>query len=121
MGMGSPKQSPSQAQLCPHSVTARRLIGLALGAHTLRAWRWWRRVVDSEEPLDAPDHTTNRCSDDCADRAGNAIALSCAMLEAARETTLSLGRDWCCYGGDDDAYIEDSRSHETTPLILFGQ
>jgi hypothetical protein len=80
--------------------------------------RRWRRILDAEERLDAPDDAANRCSNNRPDRTRDTIALSRAMLEAARETTLSLGRDRSRHGSDDDACTEDFRVHETTPLIF---
>src|SRR5215470_16779364 len=92
------------------------LVVLADIAHAPHARR--RRVLDPEERLDAPDDPANRCSNNRPDRARDTIALFRAMLEAAWETTLSLGRDRSCHGSDDDACTEDFGYHETTPLIF---
>jgi len=73
--------------------------------------------VDAEHALDAPDDAADRRAHDGTDRTCDAIAFIGAMDEAAWNTPLSLGRERCSHGRDDDDACEQQlRFHETYPL-----
>jgi hypothetical protein len=106
--VGWARPHPKHRALQLHPAWSLSLVVLIVPAnrtHTFRARRW--RVVNAEKSFDSPNHTTNWSGNNGANRAGDAEALSRAMLEAAGKSTLRLSGDRRRQGCNNNARVQD--------------